>query len=154
MSVSAIPQLSLDTLDSLPPGDLALFCGADERPLLAAAGYVDWRLNGWLSKLIVRGNFKGERKEALLTPSAGRIPPERIFIFGIGPSAQLQHKAAGELGDEIAETIAAAGVVGLTVGMPGSVDADASAALLHSLQRKLASVKMTTWGPWSNLSRA
>jgi hypothetical protein len=150
-ATASIPQLSLDTLDSLPPGDLALFCAAEERPLLAAAGYVDWRLNGWLSRLIVRNQFKGGKKECLLTPSMGRIPPTRIFMFGLGPAQQFQHKMAAELGEAIAEGVAHTETLALTVGLPGIGDADAHQALLAALCKHLPAVKMTTWGPWSKL---
>ena len=148
---ASIPQLSLDTLDSLPMGDLALFCASEERPLLAAAGYVDWRLNGWLSRLIVRQQFKGEKKERLLTPSMGRIPPQRIFLFGIGPGSEFKHKMAADLGETIAEGLKQTATTALTVGLPGYGDSDAHEALLHAIVKHLATVKMTTWGPWSKL---
>lgn len=150
-ATSSIPQLSLDTLDSLPLGDLALFCAREERPLLAAAGYVDWRLNGWLSRLIVREQFKGEKKERLLTPSMGRIPPQRIFLFGIGSGSEFKHKMAGDLGEAFAQGLAQTETTALTVGLPGSGDTDAHEALLHAIKKHLPTVKMTTWGPWSKL---
>ena len=150
-ATASIPQLSLDTLDSLPPGDLALFCASEERPLLAAAGYVDWRLNGWLSRLVVREQFKGTKKECLLTPSLGRIPPQRIFLFGIGPGADFKHKMAADLGEAFAAGMAQTETTALTLGLPGCGDSDAHEALLQTVVKHLTAVKMTTWGPWSKL---
>ena len=45
--MTPVRELSLAALDGLQAQDLVLFCASDERPLKAAAGYVDWRTNGW-----------------------------------------------------------------------------------------------------------
>ncbi len=91
-AVSTVP-LTLDALDPLPADTLCLFVPEDERPLTGAAGYVDWRLCGQLSRLLVDGFFKGARGESLLLPSNGRIGPPRVVVLGLGPGGESLHEA-------------------------------------------------------------
>jgi hypothetical protein len=89
-AVSSVP-LTLDALDPLPVDTVCLFVSEDERPLGGAAGFVDWRLCGQLSRLLVDGFFKGTRGESLLLPSNGRIGAPRLVVLGLGPGGQALH---------------------------------------------------------------
>jgi len=76
---------TLDALDSLAGYEaLCLVVTEDERPLTGAAGYVDWRMCGGLSRLLKAGFFTGQPGERLLTPSDGQLPPTRLFAVGLG----------------------------------------------------------------------
>jgi Cytosol aminopeptidase family, N-terminal domain len=88
--VSTVP-LTLDALDPLKVDTLCLFVPQDERPLGGAAGFVDWRLCGQLSRLLVDGFFQGTRGESLLLPSSGRIGAPRLVVLGIGPGGEALH---------------------------------------------------------------
>jgi hypothetical protein len=88
--VSTVP-LTLDALDPLKVDTLCLFVPEDERPLGGAAGFVDWRLCGQLSRLLVDGFFQGTRGESLLLPSSGRIGAPRLVVLGIGPGGEALH---------------------------------------------------------------
>ena len=88
--VSTVP-LTLDALDPLPVDTLCLFVSEDERPLVGAAGFTDWRLCGQLSRLLVDGFFKGSRGESLLLPSGGRIGAPRLVVLGLGPGGEALH---------------------------------------------------------------
>jgi len=83
--------LTLESLDPLPVDTVCLFVPEDERPLTGAAGYVDWRLCGQLSRLLVDGFFKGSRGESLLLPSNGRIGAPRVVVLGLGPGGDALH---------------------------------------------------------------
>lgn len=150
-AVAKVPTLSLEALDTLPAGDLVLFCAEDERPLQAAAGYVDWRLNGWLSKQVLAGKFTGKSGERLLTPGAGLLNNQRVFVFGIGSSDQFHTQIAESIGQEVGKALKAAHTDKLVIGQPGVGEPDAWRVLLQALRRSLDSVKMTTWGSWSNI---
>ena len=89
-TVSTVP-LTLDALDPLKVDTLCLFVPEDERPLGGAAGFVDWRLCGQLSRLLVDGFFLGTRGESLLLPSSGRIGAPRLVVLGIGPGGEALH---------------------------------------------------------------
>jgi hypothetical protein len=89
-AINTVP-LSLEALDPLPVDTVCLFVPEDERPLTGAAGYVDWRLCGQLSRLLVDGFFKGSRGESLLLPSNGRIGAPRVVVLGLGPGGDALH---------------------------------------------------------------
>ncbi len=146
--VVSSPALNLQTLDHLQSEDLVLWVASDERPLRAAAGYVDWRCNGWLSRLIASGQFRCERGEKLLTLSQGRILAKRVFLIGIGETKSFHARSAEELGQETAKMLEAAASRDVAVGLPGVGDQDTHAELLKTLQKHAGNTKLTTWGPW------
>jgi hypothetical protein len=59
---------------------------ADERPLRGAAGLVDWRLCGRLSRLLRSSKASGARGETLMMPPGRRLRFGRLLLFGLGPS--------------------------------------------------------------------
>lgn len=76
-----------DSLDSLADLEaLCVFVGEDERPLRGIAGFLDWRMCGGLSRVLVSEFFKGAAGDCLLLPSNGRIAIPRIFVCGLGPT--------------------------------------------------------------------
>ena len=75
-------------------GDVAvipLFAG--ETPLRAAAGRVDWRLCGHLSRLFASGALHGDAGEAVLVPGGGGLRVPRVMGLGIGPRRSLGSEA-------------------------------------------------------------
>jgi len=56
----------------------------DERPLRGSVGWIDWRLNGMLSRLLIENRLTGEWKERTLIPSQGRIYSKLILVLGLG----------------------------------------------------------------------
>ena len=63
---------------------LLVTTGLDDRPLKGNAGLMDWRFNGTLSRLILQSRFSGERGEALLMPTWGRVEASELMLLGIG----------------------------------------------------------------------
>src|SRR3990172_7039095 len=49
-----------------------------------ATGAVDKALGGGISQLIVEGEIKGKRSEAVLVHTLGRIPSPRVVVAGLG----------------------------------------------------------------------
>ena len=149
------PSLSLQTLDHLDHDDLVLWIASDERPLKAAAGYVDWRCNGWLSRLVTSGQFRCERGEQLLTLSQGRLRAKRVFLVGLGEQKSFHSRGAEEIGALSAKMLVSAAASDIALGLPGTGDADAHAELLQTvlrtLQQEPRSAKMTAWGPWRKM---
>jgi hypothetical protein len=87
----------LRALDALTVDTLALGVTSDGRPLAGAAAFVDWRLGGQLSRLLKRGVITGERRDLVLMPTMGRLPPLRLLTFGWGPAAQIKEGATEQL---------------------------------------------------------
>ncbi|MDO8461601.1 MAG: M17 family peptidase N-terminal domain-containing protein [Deltaproteobacteria bacterium] len=77
----------------------------DLRPLKGQAGLLDWRLNGKLSELILKGKMEGKFLEALMMPSRGRIGSQEILLFGLGPVKELTEKNLSDIFGNIIQKI-------------------------------------------------
>lgn len=83
-----------------PCESMALYVFSDQRPLKGFSGLMDWQLCGFLSRLIYQNRLKGEWGEKILIPGAPRLPIERIFILGAGPSTEFNRERFERLIDE------------------------------------------------------
>ncbi|MBI1910081.1 MAG: hypothetical protein HYS22_07930 [Deltaproteobacteria bacterium] len=77
----------------------------DLRPLKGQVGLLDWRLNGRLSELILKGKIEGKFMEALMMPSSGRIGSPEILLFGLGLSTEATEKRLTEAFSAIIDKI-------------------------------------------------
>jgi leucyl aminopeptidase len=71
----------------------------DQRPLRGGAGLADWRLCGWLSRLLLASRAIGESGEAVLATTHGRLRAPRLLLVGLGARARFgaeAHRAAVE----------------------------------------------------------
>ena len=76
----------LAALDALTGYDaVCVLITEDERPLEGAAGFVDWRMGGALSRVLQSGFFVGSPGEKLLVPTDQTLPTPRLFAMGLGP---------------------------------------------------------------------
>src|SRR3990167_2010584 len=78
---------------------------ADIRPLKGNAGFIDWRLNGKLSRLILNSKFSGLEGEALLMPAQGRIDSKEILILGAGNRQSMNEQEISPFLHFLAEKI-------------------------------------------------
>jgi len=132
MSLS-IHDIGFDSLDQLPGVDsLCLFVAEDERPLRGTAGYVDWRMCGKLSRILIDRFFTGASGDCLLVPSGGRIAMERIFAVGIGIQSTFSLDALSRAMAHSARILSGAQVRAVALEIPGSgkVEGPARAAAL------------------------
>lgn len=67
---------------------------SDRLPLKAAAGLVDWRLNGRVSALVEQHKLVGASGECLIMPTEGRLKADALMFYGLGPSAIWQSSRA------------------------------------------------------------
>ena len=74
-------------LDEVAAEAIALGVFSDERPLRGAAGLVDWRLNGVVTRWIAQQRFAGAPGEKILYPDRGRLSFGRVLLCGLGPRA-------------------------------------------------------------------
>jgi hypothetical protein len=77
----------------------------DERPLKGSRGWVDWRLNGRLSHLLIRQRLTGAWKETTLIPSQGRITPRMILFLGLGKVKGYSYLRLRELSPYLLEVL-------------------------------------------------
>ncbi len=89
--------LSSDGIDELECEVLVTGFFEDERPLRGTSGWIDWRLNGLLSRLVKEKKITGQWKETTLIPSQGRIPSKLILLFGLGRTQEYSSFRLREL---------------------------------------------------------
>jgi hypothetical protein len=77
----------------------------DERPLKGSGGWVDWRLNGMLSRFLIEKRLTGDWKEATLIPSQGRVMSPIILLLGLGQVKEYSYLRLRELSPFLLETL-------------------------------------------------
>jgi hypothetical protein len=90
----------------------------DERPLKGSSGWIDWRLNGMLSRFLIERKLTGEWKETTLIPSQGRILPSMILLFGLGKVNEYSYLRLRELCPYLLETLKKLGALSVCLSFP------------------------------------
>ena len=90
----------------------------DERPLRGTSGWIDWRLNGRLSHLLIHGKLSGEWRETILIPSGSRISPRMILILGLGRTRDYGYFRLRETLPHLIETMKNLRVSSACVSLP------------------------------------
>jgi hypothetical protein len=101
-----------------PPELLVLPFFVDERPLRGAAGLVDWRLCGRLSKLLLAGKVAGGLGETTLFP-VGRLPFRKVLLFGMGDSERFDEEIYRDAVKTIRHVVKRLGVKRFALPLPG-----------------------------------
>lgn len=114
--MAQIEPIDLGVLDAADGTDFVVLVWQDQRPLGGAGAYLDWRLCGRLSALVLAGHFEGKVGEQVLMPSRGRLRGRRISIVGVGASGgQPDEQVLSGIGQRLAQ----AGQRDVTVFLPG-----------------------------------
>lgn len=108
------------------------FC-EDERPLRGAAGRVDWRLCGALSRLIRADRVRGFRGDAVLMPAGGGLAAARVLALGLGPVARCDEAARREAVVEVLARTAALRLRSLALPFPFAGETDTEEHELDAL---------------------
>ncbi len=72
------------TADRMEGEAVAAFFFQDERPLCGPVALLDWRLNGLLTDLLVRGEVSGRVGENILVSNNGKLKAPWILFSGAG----------------------------------------------------------------------
>jgi hypothetical protein len=70
---------------------LALGIFSDEKPPRGICGFLDWRLNGFISREMKQGRISGEFGEKVIIPFPERISTKNLFLFGLGPLSEFNY---------------------------------------------------------------
>jgi len=97
--------LSREGLDALECDLLVSGLFQDGRPIKGTSGWIDWRLNGRISLLVMDKRVTGHWKETILIPSRGRIAPRMILLLGLGRTREYSSIRLRELFAHLLETI-------------------------------------------------
>ncbi len=123
--VSSAPQ----SLDELQTEIIVLPFFSDERPLRGAAGLIDWRLCGALTRKLMAGYLDGSFGEKALVTGPPKLRSEGLLLVGLGESTAFDTRVAHEACALIAEALTEAKVSTAALVLPGR-----SLALLPALQ--------------------
>jgi hypothetical protein len=91
----------------------------DDRPLRGAAGLVDWRLCGRLSRLVKANRASADAGETLLLPAGRRLRFARILWFGLGDAKGYSDDRFMKDLRWILEVVTKAGITDWSIQPPG-----------------------------------
>ena len=92
----------------------------DERPLRGAAGLLDWRLNGAISREIINGRITGRFKETVIIPSNRRIQSPKILLIGLGPVRRISYPKLREVSAHLLQTLLKINILDFCCSIPHS----------------------------------
>jgi len=90
----------------------------DERPLKGSSGWMDWRLNGMLSRFLIEKRLTGDWQEKFLIPSQGRVMPRMILLLGLGKVKEYSYLRLRELSPYLLETLKKLNTSNLCLSLP------------------------------------
>ena len=91
---------------------------SDERPLTGLLGLIDWRLCGYVSRLMQREVVTGSMGETVLVPLR-RFASDKLFLFGLGPEADIAADAQQQVIERMLDVACAARVRAMALVLPG-----------------------------------
>ncbi len=97
---------------------ICCFLTEDERPISGAAGLVDWRLCGALSRQLKSGFFEGRPGERLLLPTQGQLTPDKVFAVGLGRAGAVTALGLEHAVKQAADMLARAQVASAVLTFP------------------------------------
>lgn len=111
-----------DTIDYLSTNLLILPFFRDCVPLKGNLGLVDWRLNGFLSGLMMNGRIKQEEFEKILVPPFERIPADRVLLVCMGLKEDFSPSMMNDFTYGLLETAYKISYSSFAVSFPAEMD--------------------------------
>jgi hypothetical protein len=113
---------NLRSLDSSGTELVACTVWQDQLPMRGAAGLLDWRLAGALSRLARTGFLGGEVGEVLFLPGRPRLCFEKVLVFGLGNRSGFGESTFRSVVSHLLRALAGLRVRRAVVELPGRVD--------------------------------
>jgi hypothetical protein len=110
--------LSADEIDAQECDILVTGFFQDERPLKGSSGWIDWRLNGMLSRYLIEKKLTGDWKETTLIPSQGRVVARMILLLGLGQVQEYSYLRLRELSPYLLETLKKLNTSNICLALP------------------------------------
>ena len=125
----------LQQIEALKADVVCLMLFSDIRPFKGAAGQIDWRLCGLLSKLSVENKLRSISGEQLLIADKHRLSIPKILLWGLGSSEHFTEKKFEEVCTAALRSLSGLGVHQIVLNLPGRAEArlSASQATTHFL---------------------
>ncbi len=106
-------------IDKIETDTVVLSFFHDERPLKGAVGLTDWRLGGFLSRLIMSKWIDGKFGDPLLMPANHRMQSQKVFVLGLGPVTAFDMRRYRDVVDHIADALFKIRVNRFALPLPG-----------------------------------
>jgi hypothetical protein len=90
----------------------------DERPLKGSSGWIDWRLNGRVSRLLMEKKLTGDWKEVTLIPTQRRVIPRLTLLLGLGEVKEYNTLRLRELSPHLLEILKKLEVINVCLSLP------------------------------------
>lgn len=127
------------SLDILHSEAILLPFFSDERPLTGALGLIDWRMCGFVSRLIQKGVVQGRLGETVLVPLQPRFASHKLFLFGLGPRDSFDPGLQQSVIERMLDVGTRARVRAMALGLPGrSTQSVTAVAAMESFVRATA----------------
>jgi hypothetical protein len=111
--------LSTESPDQALHKCLALGIFSDEKPPRGICGFIDWRLNGFISREIKQGRISGEFQEKVVIPFPGRIHTEILLLCGLGKLSEFNYDRIYTAAHDIAGAVDGMLLTGFAFDLPG-----------------------------------
>ena len=123
-------QITLSTEAPDLPKHKCLVLGifSDEKPPRGICGFIDWRLNGMISREIKQGRITGDFMEKILIPFPRRIGTEMLFLFGLGKLSDTNYDIIYTAANHIARTVNTMLINNFSFDLPGTGRSDLTTA--------------------------
>lgn len=119
-------KIYTDSLDYLNTNLLVIPFFKDAKPLKGTMGFVDWRLNGFLSRLFMDEKISDRDFEKILIPPFERIPAERVLLVSLGEAARFDAHRMTDLSFKILETVHKIDFSNFVISLPQEIEAKGS----------------------------
>jgi hypothetical protein len=113
-------KITTESLDTLNREGLVLGFFSDERPPKGHCGFVDWRLNGMISRELARGHISGEFMEKILIATPPRIGALKIVLWGMGPFTELTYEKLYLTGFNVSQIMDGMGCTDFVFTLPAA----------------------------------
>jgi len=98
-------NISIENPDLPKHKCLALGVFADEKPPRGLCGFIDWRLNGMISREIKQGRIGGTFQEKIIIPFPQRVGAEMLLFIGLGNISDINYNKIYNAAYLAAETV-------------------------------------------------
>ncbi|HLG19704.1 MAG TPA: M17 family peptidase N-terminal domain-containing protein [Bdellovibrionota bacterium] len=93
-----------------------------DRPPHGTTGLIDWRLNGFLSRMILSGTLTGKEEEFTLIPLRHRLPARRLLLVGLGKPENFLLARARHLAYRLGKILSGLKVIDVAMAFPAAYD--------------------------------
>ncbi|MDP3937825.1 MAG: M17 family peptidase N-terminal domain-containing protein [Deltaproteobacteria bacterium] len=120
--MSRFLEISHSSRGACRVGTKALVVGFfnDDRPLRGAVGMVDWRLNGYVSRLLEAQRLSGDSTESTLVASSGRLGADFALLVGLGQRAHYGYERITDITSSATMTLQKLHVEEFALEVPGA----------------------------------